>query len=145
VLAHVPYFTLSCQCKVLSLRKDTLSGKWLCEMLSEKTKFLWEEEEQKVFNEIKAVMSRETLKLFPNLSKEFYIYTDASDYQLGAIIMQNDKALAVYSRKLNLAQKNYGTGEQELLSIAETLQQFFKYKLYGNPIIVHTYLKNLLY
>jgi hypothetical protein len=50
-------------------------------------------------------MSRETRLAFPDFSKEFYIYTDASDYQLGVLIIQNDKPLAFYSRELNLAQK----------------------------------------
>jgi hypothetical protein len=38
--------------------------------------------------------------------------------------MQNDKLIAFYSRKLNSAQKKYTTGEQELLSIVETLKEF---------------------
>ena len=116
----------------------------LSAMVSEKTKFVWEDEQQKAFDEIKAVMSRETLLSFPDFSKEFHIYTDASDFQLGAVIMQNDKPLAFYSRKLNSAQKNYSTGEQELLSIVETLKEF-KDILYGHSIIVHTDHKNLLY
>jgi hypothetical protein len=38
--------------------------------------------------------------------------------------VQNDKPLAFYRRKLNSAKKNYSTGEQDLLSIAETLKDF---------------------
>ena len=46
-----------------------------------------------------------------------YIYTDSSNYQLGATIIQADSPIAFYSRKMNSAQKRYPTGEQELLSI----------------------------
>jgi hypothetical protein len=113
-------------------------------MVSEKVQFVWENEQQKAFDEIKAVISRETLLSFPSFTKEFHIYTDASDYQLGSVIMQNDKPLTFYSRELNSAQNNYSTGEQELLSIVETLKEF-RDILYGHRIIVHTNHKNLLY
>jgi hypothetical protein len=36
-------------------------------------------------------MSRETLLSFPDFSKTFHIYADASDYQLGSVIMQDEK------------------------------------------------------
>jgi hypothetical protein len=63
------------------------------------------------------------------------IYT--SDAQLGAIITQDDKHIAFYSRKLNSAQKRYNIGEHALLSIVETLRQFCNIIL-GYKIIIHT-------
>jgi hypothetical protein len=113
-------------------------------MCSAKAKFVWHDKEQKAFEEIKAIISRETLLAYPDFSKDFHIYTDSSDYQLGAVIMQNDHPLAFYSRKLNSAQKRYTTGKQELLSIVETLKEF-KNILLGQKLIVHTDHKNLLY
>jgi hypothetical protein len=50
--------------------------------------------------------------------------------------MQNDKPKAIYSRKLNKAQKRYTTGEQELLSIVEMLEEFCNI-LFGQQIIIH--------
>ena len=58
--------------------------------------------------------------------------------------MQNDKPLAFYSRKMNNAQQKYTTGEQELLSIVETLKEF-KNILLGQSIIIYTDHKNILY
>jgi hypothetical protein len=49
---------------------------------------------------------------FPDFSKPFHIYTDASDTQLGAVITQDEELIAFYSRKLNSAQKRYTTGEK---------------------------------
>ena len=114
-------------------------------MCSAKAKYVWGDKEQEAFKEIKAIMSRETLLAFPDFAKDFHVYTDSSDYQLGAVIsMQDDQPLAFYSRKLNSAQKRYTTGEQELLSIVETLKEFKKILL-GQKLIVHTDHKNLLY
>ena len=45
----------------------------------------------------------------PDFSGEFHVYADASDYQLGAVIMQEGKPLAYYTRKLNKAQTKYPT------------------------------------
>jgi hypothetical protein len=67
-------------------------------------------------------VSKETLLASPEFEKEFHVYTDASNKQLRAVIMQEGKPLAFYRRKLNSAQKHYTTGEKELLSIVQTLK-----------------------
>jgi hypothetical protein len=79
---------------------------------------------------------------FPDFSKPFHIYTDGSDKQLGAVITQDEKPIAFYSRKFNSAQQRYTTGKQELMSIVETLREFHNIPL-GYKIVVHTDHKNL--
>ena len=59
-----------------------------------KNKFQWGPEQQTAFDEIKKAMSNETLLSFPDFTKEFHVYADASDYQLGAVIMQEGRPLA---------------------------------------------------
>jgi hypothetical protein len=58
--------------------------------------------------------------------------------------MQEVKPLAFYSIKLNSAQKRYTIGEQELLSIVETLKEY-RDLLLGKQAIVHTDHLNILY
>ena len=60
------------------------------------------------------------------------------------VIGQNNKPIAFYSRKLQLAQKRNTTTERELLSIVETLKEF-KNILLGQQIVVYTNHKNLTY
>jgi hypothetical protein len=72
------------------------------------------------------------------------VYTDASNKQLGAAFMQEGKPLAFYSRKMNSAQTRYTTGEQELLSIVETLKEF-RDILLGQKGILYTNHLNILY
>jgi transposase InsO family protein len=116
----------------------------LSALVSPKVKFEWRQEHQDAFDQIKTLISKETLLTFPNFNEPFHIFTDASKYQLGAVIMQNNKPLAFYSRKMNEAQKRYTTGEQELLSIVETLKEF-RNILFGQQIIIHTDHQNILY
>ena len=103
-----------------------------------------EKEQQEAFDEMKKIMSKETLLTFPDFNKTFHVYTDASNYQLGAVIMQEGKPLAFYSRKMSDTQKRYTTGEQELLSIVETLKEF-RNILLGQQLVIHTDKTNIIY
>jgi len=71
------------------------------------------------------------------------IYTDASSKQLGAVITQDNRPIAFFSRKLSPVQRKYSVTEIELLAIVETLKEF-KGMLWGQPIKVYTDHKNLM-
>ena len=60
-----------------------------------------------------------------------------------AVITQNNRPLAFFSRKLSKAQQKYSVTEQELLAIVETLKEF-KGMLWGQKITVYTDHKNLM-
>eukprot|EP00804_Cyclotella_cryptica_P015016 CCRYP_000603-RA/>CCRYP_000603-RA protein AED:0.40 eAED:0.42 QI:0/0/0/1/0/0/3/0/333 len=60
-----------------------------------------------------------------------------------AVITQNNRPLAFFSRKLSQAQQKYSVTEQELLAIVETLKEF-KGMLWGQQITVYTDHKNLM-
>ena len=91
---------------------------------------------------MKRIVSRAVTLAYPDFNKPFVLYTDASDFQLGAVITQDGKPLAFYSRKLNSAQRNYTVTEKELLSIVETLREF-RGILLGHEIKIYTDHKNL--
>jgi hypothetical protein len=76
---------------------------------------------------MKAIVCCKVLFSYPDFKKPFHIYTDASHYQLGAVISQDNCPIAFYSCKLQPAQVRYTTTERELLSIIETLKEFLKY------------------
>ena len=47
------------------------------------------------------MIAKEAISLYPNFNKEFHVFMDTSDYQLGVVIIQNDKPLAFYTRKMH--------------------------------------------
>ena len=76
----------------------------LTELTSFNTPWKWTYRYERAFQNIKKIISRETLLLYPNFLKLFEIHKDASNLQLGTVISQNNNPIVFYSRKLNLAQ-----------------------------------------
>ncbi len=79
---------------------------------------------------------------YPDFTKPFEIYTDASTKQLGAVITQENRPIAFFSWKLSGAQTKYTVIKLELLAIVETLKEFNE-MLWGQRINVYTNHKNL--
>jgi hypothetical protein len=82
------------------------------------------DEMQKTFNKMHLLMAADALADYSDHNKWFDVYTDASDFQLGACIIQEGRPVVSFSRKLTKSQQNYTTMEKEMLSIVTTLKEF---------------------
>ena len=80
--------------------------------LTGKGKFIWKPIHQKSFDEMKAIIVADATNAFSDYSIPFHVYTDASDLQLGAAIIQRDKPIAYYSKKITPDQQNYTTTDK---------------------------------
>lgn len=85
---------------------------------------------------------------FPDFSKPFVIYTDASGVAVGHVLMQKDdhsklRPLYFGGRSLKNAELRYSTTEKEALAIIHTLKSHF-YMLHGSQLDIHTDHKPLL-
>jgi hypothetical protein len=111
--------------------------------------FSWEKEEEEAFKEIKEKFKENQILILFDYEKQIWIFTDASNYAIGAVICQMDdkgklRPVTFYSRKLLPAEMNYSTSDKELLAIVQTLKKFRHY-LQGTkfPVIVKSDHQNL--
>jgi hypothetical protein len=109
---------------------------------AKKKPWQWDLIHQQAFDNFKAAITKEVVLGYPDFSKSFEIYMDASAMQLGAMIAQGNRPIAFFRRKLSKMQQKYSVTKIELLAIVETLKEF-KEMLWGQSIKVFTDHKNL--
>ena len=90
------------------------------------------------------MVSSETLISYPCFKLPFKVHTDASDKQLGVVIIHNNKSIAFFSRILSKPHRNYTMTEKELLTIVECLKQL-QGVIFGYKINVFSDHNNLVY
>ena len=90
------------------------------------------------------MVSVETLLIYPYWIIPFKVHGDASDKQLGAVIIHNNKPIDLFSIIISKPQRNYTTTDKENIAIVECLKQF-RGILFGYEINVFSDHKNLVY
>ncbi len=68
---------------------------------TKKGSWRWDPMHQQAFDNVKAAIAKETVLAYRDFLKPFEIYTDASSMQLGAVITQDNRPIAFFSRKLS--------------------------------------------
>jgi hypothetical protein len=102
----------------------------------------WKSVHQQAFENVKATIAKEVVLAYPDFTKPFEIYTDASTMQLGSVITQGNRLIAFFSRKLSMTQTKYSVTKIKLLAIVETLKES-QGMLWRQTIKVYTDHKNL--
>lgn len=98
----------------------------LTNLLSPKVPFVWTESCQVAFDKLKALLSSSPILAAPNFDKLFKLAVDASDFGVGAVLLQDD-SVCFYSKKFDVHQKHYSTIEKEALALIFALKHFEVY------------------
>lgn len=104
--------------------------------------FSWDRDKERAFTTLKDAISKApVLRIFdPDLATT--VEADASGYAVGAVLFQIDehgvsRSVAFTSKKMNSAERNYPTHEQELLAVVRALKTW-RYYLDGSHSVVYT-------
>lgn len=118
----------------------------LSRVLSGQKKFYWDYEQEESFKKIKNLIKGSDVLAMPDFSKEFILYTDASDKGLGGILMQKqdgvERVIEFTSRALKKEEKHYGITEKEALAIIWCID-YFSYYLRGRHFVIRSDHKSL--
>ena len=109
--------------------------------------FIWTEEHNRYFDAIIAAVADAKILRHPDLTKPFFVQTDASSYAIGAVLLQDFgngylEPIEFASRKFNKNEQNWHVSEKELVAVVWALQKWIRYLL-PNHFTVFTDHKNL--
>ena len=108
----------------------------------------WTSVTREKFESLKHALTTEPILRLPDINSPFALRTDASDYGLGAVLLQYSDDLpfpvAYASRKLLDREKNYSVVERECLAILFGITRF-QYYLLGKEFLLEVDHKPLIY
>ena len=101
--------------------------------LKGKKEWKWEEEHQKVFEELKEKITSQLVLSLSRREGKFRVETDVSGHAIGGVLSQEQegkwKPIAFLSRTMQPADQNYEIYNKELLAIVEVLTKWRQYLL----------------
>ena len=87
----------------------------------------WTEVCDDAFNELKRLLSTAGVLKYPEFDKAFEVHTDASDFAIGGVLMQDGHPVAYESKKLTGCQLRWPIHEKELYVVVHCLKQWRHY------------------
>jgi hypothetical protein len=86
--------------------------------------FSWNPQATAAFNALKGIMRKAFVLALPSFSQPFELECDASGIGIGAVLSQEGKPIAFFSKKLNEARRKYSTYDKEFYTIVRALAHF---------------------
>ena len=105
------------------------------------TKFEWTPEAQAAFDSLKLKLTSTPIIAFTCLKEPFILYTDASQFAMGAVLAQaqdgKERAICYASTSLSKSQTKYSATRRELLALV-TFTRNFRHYLLGQKFTIVT-------
>ena len=103
--------------------------------------FEWTSQCEEAFQELKKLLTTAPILRHPDLTKPFFLWTDASEVGLGAVLEQKENGerhpIAYASRQTNESERKYCPTELEVAALLFGVEHFEVYLL-GHPVTVFT-------
>lgn len=90
-------------------------------LTKEQNQFIWSQVHQDAFNKLTQLFSEPPLLRYYDLEEEVTIETDASDYELGAVLLQAGRPVVFASRTMTETERRYSQIEKEYLALVEKI------------------------
>jgi hypothetical protein len=107
-------------------------------------KFQWTEDCEKIFRQLKQLLTSAPILRIVDPNEDFVVCTDACKEGLGGVLSHNGFVICYESRNLKEHKRNYATHDLELESIVHALNKWRHY-LMGRRFELRTYHNGLKY
>jgi hypothetical protein len=82
----------------------------------------WEEVCDETFGTLKGILVKAPVLKLPDFDKEFEIHSDASNFAIGGVLVQEGRPVAFESKKLSETERRWPTHEKEMWAIIHCLK-----------------------
>ncbi|KAA3461431.1 Retrovirus-related Pol polyprotein from transposon 17.6 [Gossypium australe] len=94
----------------------------MTKLLQKDVSYVWTENCQKIFQQLKNILTEALVLIHLESGKEFIVYSDALLCGLGCVLIQNGKVISYASRQLKPHEQNYPTQDSELAATVFALK-----------------------
>lgn len=100
----------------------------ISDLLKKGRAFAWTQAAEEAFQKLKDALISEPVLASPDYTKPFTIQTDASDFGMGAVLVQgsgeDERVVGYHSQKFTATQQKYMTAERECLAVLSGIEKF---------------------
>ncbi|GKA65586.1 putative nucleotidyltransferase, ribonuclease H [Tanacetum coccineum] len=109
----------------------------LTDLLKKNKAWIWDEECQAAFESLNKAVIEEPMLRLPDVTMPFELHTNASDFAIGGVLMQDGHPIAFESRNLNETERKYTVQKKETPTVVHCLR-IWRHYLLGSRFVIKT-------